>query len=62
MPAGQAYATTGEIIPTDYYYGPTFDYSMPRDHTVITGYQKYYQITYNHRVAYVLASDVSLRK
>ncbi len=62
MPAGQAYVTTGEILPTDYYYGPTFDYSMPRDHTVITGYQKYYQITYNHRIAYVKASDVSLRK
>ncbi len=62
MPAGQAYVTTGEILPTDYYYGPTYDYSMPRDHTVITGYQKYYQITYNHRIAYVKASDVSLRK
>ncbi len=58
LPAGQAYATTGEVLPTDYYYDWTINYSAPHDHMVVVGSQKFYQITYNHRIAFVKASDV----
>jgi N-acetyl-anhydromuramyl-L-alanine amidase AmpD len=58
MPTGQAYTTTGEALPTDYFYDWTVNYSAPHDHMVVVGNQKYYQITYNHRVAFVRASDV----
>lgn len=62
MPAGQAYKTTGEVLPTDYFYDQTVDYSLPHDHMIVIGYQKYYQIMFNHRIAYVLASDVRFQK
>lgn len=58
MPAGQAYTTSGETLPTDYFYDWTINYSVPHDHMVVVGYQKYYQIMYNHRIAFVRASDV----
>lgn len=61
LPAGQSYATTGENLPTDYFYDATINYSLPHDHEVIRGNEKYYQITYNKRIAYVKASDVTLR-
>ena len=58
IPAGQAYATTGDILPTDYFYDWTINYSAPHDHMVVVGSQKFLQITYNHRIGYVLMSDV----
>ena len=57
IPAGEAYTMTSSI-PTDYYYAPTIDSSLPDDHTVIIGKTVYYQIGLNHRVFYVRATDV----
>ncbi|HKR81463.1 MAG TPA: peptidoglycan recognition family protein [Candidatus Saccharimonadales bacterium] len=60
LPAGQSYTTTGENLPTDYFYDATINYSLPDDHMVVRGNQKYYQISLNHRIGYVKASDVTL--
>ncbi|HSW66099.1 MAG TPA: N-acetylmuramoyl-L-alanine amidase [Bacillota bacterium] len=62
MPAGQSYVTTAEKLPTDYFHDATVDYSQPHDHEIIIGQEKYYQITYNQRIAYVKASDVKLTR
>lgn len=61
MPAGQSYSTTGEGLPTDYYNALTYNYSAPDDHVLVVGHQKYYQIWFNHRIAYVKANDAVLR-
>jgi N-acetylmuramoyl-L-alanine amidase len=61
IPAGQEYPTAG-TVPTDYYYAPTFDSSLPDDHTVITGKTAYDQISFNHRKFFVRANDVSVEK
>ncbi len=45
---------------TNYYYAQTFDYSLPGDHTVVRGQDRYYQIWFGHRVAFVRAADVSI--
>lgn len=60
IPAGQAYTTTGQNLPTDYYYDATINYSLPDDHDIVHGNTKYYQIDINHRIGYVKASDVNL--
>lgn len=60
IPAGQAYTTTGQNLPTDYYYDATINYSLPDDHVIVRGHTKYYQIAINHRIGYVKASDVSI--
>lgn len=62
MPADQVYTIGDKKLPTDYFYAPTINYSLPHDHEVIKGQEKYYQITYNHRIAYVKASDVRINK
>ncbi len=62
IPAGQAYVMSDDSLPTDYFYAPTINYSMPHDHEVIIGQEKYYQITFNKRVVYVKNSDVALRQ
>ena len=61
IPAGQSYTTTGENLPTDYYYDATINYSLPDDHAIVHGNTKYYQIFINHRMAYVKASDVVVK-
>jgi hypothetical protein len=48
-------------LPTDYYYAKTYDSSLPKDHTVVVGKDRYYQIWFGHRIAYVRAADVTLR-
>ena len=57
MPAGQVYVATDQIN-GNYYsvpvYTPTFDPS----HLVVTGQTVYYRIFFNHRFAFVKASDV----
>lgn len=58
IPAGESYATTGQNLPTDYYNALTYNYSAPDDHVLVVGHEKYYQIWFNHRIAYVKASDV----
>lgn len=60
IPAGQFYATSGKVI-TDYYYSMTVDDSIPDDHTVVSGDEVYYQITFNHKQVYVKAADVDIR-
>lgn len=57
----QMYATTGEWLPNDYFYDATINYSLPDDHMIVRGHTKYYQISLNHRIGYVKASDVVLR-
>ncbi|WP_163511363.1 N-acetylmuramoyl-L-alanine amidase [Fodinicola acaciae] len=58
--AGQRYALGEWRVPTDYYYAPTIDASYPGDHTVVRGKTRYLEIQFNHRVAFVKASDVTL--
>lgn len=60
--AGQSYATTGENVPTDYFYDATINYSKPDDHAIVRGNQKYYQISLNHRIGFVKADDVVLTR
>jgi len=53
LPAGQRYAV-GLTTPSEYYWATTFD---PATHTVVRG-ERYVQIQFGHRVAYVRAADV----
>ena len=57
---GQSYVLADDSLKTDYYYAKTYDSSLPGDHTVVVGKQRYYQIWYGHRIAYVKATDVKL--
>ncbi len=57
---GQAYVLADDDVPTDYYYAKTYDSSRPGDHTVVVGKDRYYQIWFGHRVAYVRAADVKV--
>jgi hypothetical protein len=56
--AGQRYPAAG-LVATDYYYAVTINSSKPDDHTLILGKTLYYQISFNHRKFFVLASDVT---
>jgi hypothetical protein len=57
LPAGQSYVVTGEFQAENYY--ARFDPAgVPANHTLVTGAAKYYQLSYNHRLVYVKASDV----
>ncbi|RBM14963.1 N-acetylmuramoyl-L-alanine amidase [Streptomyces sp. PT12] len=57
IPADQEYAV-GMRTESRYYWAVTFD---PAQHTVVRG-EAYYQIQLGHRVAYVRAADVELRR
>ncbi|SFW56578.1 N-acetylmuramoyl-L-alanine amidase [Amycolatopsis australiensis] len=57
LPAGQSYVVTGEFQAENYY--ARFDPAgAPAGHTLVTGATKYLQLSYNHRLVYVKASDV----
>ncbi|MEV5548450.1 N-acetylmuramoyl-L-alanine amidase [Streptomyces sp. NPDC052309] len=56
LPKGQRYVV-GDTVPGEYYYAVTFDESS---HRVVVGQDRYYEIQYGHRVAYVRAADVTL--
>jgi len=59
MSSGQSYvADSATPVPTDYFYDWTVDSSMPYDHNIFKGNDKFYKITYNQRVMFVRASDV----
>ena len=58
--AGQQYVLADDTIDTNYYYAKTFDSSLPDDHTVVTGQDKYDEIWFGHRMFFVRAADVSL--
>jgi hypothetical protein len=60
LPAGQAYETSGKV-PTDYFYDATIDFSKPDDHMIVKGNEVYYQITFNHKQAFVKAADVDIK-
>jgi hypothetical protein len=55
--AGQSYVL-GEPTGSDYYYAKTVDSSLPDDHTVVSGTDRYYEIQLGYRVAYVRSADV----
>lgn len=57
---GQAYTTTGQVA-GDYYDYDSAGCTTPACKVVI-GTTQYYQIRYNHRIAYVMASDVQATK
>jgi hypothetical protein len=57
LPAGQNYVATGSFRAENYYarFDPA---AVPAKHTLVAGGTKYFQISYNHRLVYVKASDV----
>lgn len=55
--AGQAYVM-GQRLRSEYLWAKTFD---PEGHKVIQGKDVYYEIQFGHRVAFVKASDVTVR-
>ncbi|MFF1871587.1 N-acetylmuramoyl-L-alanine amidase [Kitasatospora herbaricolor] len=62
VPAGQSYLALGpEPVKGDYYYTQNINGDAPNDRTLVVGDDKYYPIRYNHRLAYLKASDVEVR-
>ena len=59
--AGQAYPVGDPSIETDYYRAVTFAGQPPTDKVQVLGKDRYYQIWFGHRMAYVRAADVDLR-
>jgi N-acetyl-anhydromuramyl-L-alanine amidase AmpD len=60
IPAGQSYVAGGPADDADWYYAANIDGSAPFDQTDFVGTTKYYEITYNHREAFVNAADVDV--
>ncbi|MFC5030914.1 N-acetylmuramoyl-L-alanine amidase [Streptomyces sp. DSM 41987] len=58
MPAGQAYVADAPIA-SDFFYAQNVNMDAPGDHTLVVGTTTYYPIRYNHRIAFVKASDVT---
>ncbi|MET9297226.1 N-acetylmuramoyl-L-alanine amidase [Streptomyces sp. NPDC003077] len=56
--SGQRYAI-GERVRGEYFYSPTFDRSRQ---VVVRGNEVYYEIQVGHRVGYVRAADVEVRR
>ncbi|TWP36494.1 N-acetylmuramoyl-L-alanine amidase [Leekyejoonella antrihumi] len=56
---GQEYVVADAQVPTDYYKAQTFSLDTPDDHIDIIGKERYYLISFGHRVAYILADDVT---
>lgn len=62
LKAGQAYVLADRRPETDYYYAKTFDCAhVDRDCTEVTGKDRYYEIWFGHRMAFVRAADVRIR-
>ncbi|RYL87591.1 N-acetylmuramoyl-L-alanine amidase [Sporolactobacillus sp. THM7-4] len=59
MPAGQVYVSDG-LFGSDYYNAKLFN--APETYAVIKGNDQYYQISFNHRIAFVKKSDVDVVK
>lgn len=55
IPAGQVYVAQAKVR-GDYYRAVT--YNTPNDYRVVEGTMEYYPISFNHRLAFVKASDV----
>lgn len=60
VPAGQSYPAYQRKATNDYMYISTINNSNPGDGTLIVGNERYIPIEYNHRQAFVKASDVDL--
>ena len=60
IPAGQAYVAAGPAFNTDWYNANNVDGSAFMDRTDFAGATTVYLITYNHRMAFVGASDVDV--
>lgn len=61
MPAGQTYVAT-DFVDGAYYWAPTYAITPEAaPHQVVRGEMLYYQISFNHRFAFVKASDVEVR-
>nr|WP_260173644.1 peptidoglycan recognition family protein [Nocardioides albus] len=63
IPTGQEYVVADAEVPTDYYKANNFNCAAVNgvpDCIVISGDTTYYQIWFNHRIAYVMAEDVTV--
>lgn len=58
LPAGQSYVADAPVT-GDYFYAENIDQSAPGDDTRVVGTTVYYPIRWNHRIAFVKASDVT---
>jgi N-acetylmuramoyl-L-alanine amidase len=58
--AGQAYPVGDAWIQTDYYRATVYNGAPPTDRVQVLGNDRYYQIWFGHRMAYVRAADVDL--
>ncbi|MFI1091304.1 N-acetylmuramoyl-L-alanine amidase [Streptomyces sp. NPDC020917] len=58
IPPGQSYAQAGPEAVGDYYFAGTYAGTQPNDRTLVTGTDQFYPIQYNHRIAWVKATDV----
>jgi hypothetical protein len=60
---GQAYVLADAHLQTDYYYAKTFRCAgVALDCTDVVGHDRYYEIWFGHRVAYVRAADVRVTR
>ncbi|MFL5942002.1 MAG: N-acetylmuramoyl-L-alanine amidase [Gaiellaceae bacterium] len=57
IPAGQAYVAK-DLVTADYYSASTFN--APDTYHLYTSPEQFYEIFYNHRIAYVRAEDVDV--
>jgi hypothetical protein len=58
IPAGQVYVAK-DLVRADYYGAPTFTTNVS-DHHVVQGTSQFYVISFNHRLAFLKASDVQV--
>lgn len=59
---GQAYVLADEEVETDYYYAWSYNCAyLEDDCTQVVGQDRYYQIWFGHRIAYVRAADVEIK-
>lgn len=59
IPAGQIYVAE-EKVNSDYYHASVFTHDPYANHKLVTGNDEYYRIHFNHRYAFVKASDVEV--
>jgi len=57
IPAGQTYVAK-DLVGADYYSAST--YNAPETYSVLTGPERFYEISFNHRLAFVRATDVDV--
>jgi hypothetical protein len=57
IPAGQTYVAR-DLVSADYYNATTFN--APETYSVIRSDEQFYEISFNHRIAFVKASDVEV--